>query len=402
MAGLEAFVVHMRHELRNPVNAILGYSQLLLDEADGEALSASGRRDLTQIEAAGRQLSRLIDEILDPVGAPEADIAQYAVRLRHALRTPLTSVQGYAELILEEVEGSPVAEDLHRIHAAAGQLVTLTDAIERLYLLRSGAASLAPGDSPPEAVEAAATLEQASEAGSGGGLVLVIDDQEVNRALLERRLQRQGHRVVLAEGGQQGLELARSLAVDVILLDILMPDLSGYEVLARLKASDALKDIPVLMITALDDPASVIRCIGLGAEDYLAKPFDPLLLRARVSSCLSRKRARDFELAYLRGVAAVTSAATAVEAGDFDPSSLDEVGRRSDALGHLARLFQRMGVEVAARERRLREQVQQLTIAIDHRKKAAQVAEITESDYFRGLQERVRGLSSRRADNNRT
>jgi DNA-binding response OmpR family regulator len=401
MAGLDAFVLHMRHELRNPVNAILGYSQLLLEEADGGGLSEASRRDLTCIEAAGRQLSRLIGEILDPVGSPAADISEYAVRLRHALRTPVTSVQGYAEIILEEVEGAPVAEDLRRIHSAAGNLVNLTDAVEHLYLLRSGTTSPEPGESPPEAAAVAAALEHTRDAISGGGVVLVIDDEETNRTLLARRLERQGHRVILAHGGSHGLALAESTAVDVILLDILMPDLSGYEVLARLKESDVLKEIPVLMITALDDPASVIRCIGLGAEDYLAKPFDPLLLRARVSSCLTKKRARDFEMVYLRGVAAVTSAAAAVEAGNFDPASLDEVGRRPDALGSLARLFRRMGVEVAIREQRLREQVQQLTIQIDERKKAAQVAEITESDYFRGLQERVRGFSSRRSGKDR-
>ncbi len=101
---------------------------------------------------------------------------------------------------------------------------------------------------------------------------------------------------------------------------------------------------------------------------------------------------------YLRGVGTVTSAATAVTSGAFDLTSLDDVGRRPDALGNLARLFQRMGVEVAARERRLREQVAQLTIAIDERKKAAQIAEITDTDYFRDLQGRVQGLSSRRAE----
>ena len=103
-------------------------------------------------------------------------------------------------------------------------------------------------------------------------------------------------------------------------------------------------------------------------------------------------------LVYLRSVEAVTSAATEVEAGAFQPASLDEVGRRPDALGNLARLFQRMAVEVAARERRLREQVARLTIEIDERRKTAQVAEITESDYFRDLQERVKGLALRRAE----
>ena len=157
--------------------------------------------------------------------------------------------------------------------------------------------------------------------------------------------------------------------VDLILLDVLMPGLSGYEVLSRLKADAALREIPVLMISALDQTASVTRCIALGADDYLTKPFDPLVLRARVNSCLRKKWARDFELAYLRGVGKVTAAALAVEAGSFTPESLDDVGERADPLGNLARLFQRMGVEVAARERRLRDQVEQLVIAIDEKTK---------------------------------
>ena len=151
------------------------------------------------------------------------------------------------------------------------------------------------------------------------------------------------------------------------------------------------------MISALDQTASVTRCIALGADDYLTKPFDPLVLRARVNSCLRKKWARDFELAYLRGVGKVTAAALAVEAGSFTPESLDDVGERSDPLGNLARLFQRMGVEVAARERRLRDQVEQLVIAIDEERKAAQVAEITESDYFQKLKARAKALAARKA-----
>ena len=151
-----------------------------------------------------------------------------------------------------------------------------------------------------------------------------------------------GHVVVTAESGEAGLARAAQQDVDLILLDVLMPGLSGYEVLSTLKADATLREIPVLMISALDQTASVTRCIALGADDYLTKPFDPLVLRARVNSCLRKKRARDFELAYLRGVGRVTAAALAVEAGTFTPDTLDEVGARVDALGNLARLFQRM------------------------------------------------------------
>ena len=193
------------------------------------------------------------------------------------------------------------------------------------------------------------------------------------------------------------MAIAARESVDVILLDVWLPGASGYEILARLKSNEASREIPVLVITAVDRPESVARCLALGADDYLPKPFDPVVLGVRVRSCLAKKRARDFDLAYLRGVARVTAAALAVESGTFAAESLDEVAQRPDALGNLARLFRRMAMEVAARQRRLEDQVQQLTIAIDERKKAAQVEEITDSDYFRDLQIRARHFSARRA-----
>jgi len=153
----------------------------------------------------------------------------------------------------------------------------------------------------------------------------------------------------------------------------------------------------VLILTAVEGTESVTRCLALGADDYLAKPFDPAVLGTRVRACLAKKRARDLDLAYLRGVAKVTAAALAVESGTFTPECLDEIAQRPDPLGNLARLFQHMAIEVAARQRRLEEQVQRLTIAIDEKKKAAEVSEITDSDYFRDLQARARHFAARRA-----
>jgi DNA-binding response OmpR family regulator len=193
------------------------------------------------------------------------------------------------------------------------------------------------------------------------------------------------------------LAIAAREPVDVILLDVLLPHMTGYEVLARLKRDETLREIPVLIITAVGDTGSVARCLALGADDYLSKPFDPVVLGARVRACLGKKRARDFDLAYLRGVARVTAAALAVESGQFVPEILDDVVQRTDALGNLARLFRRMGIEVTARQRRLEDQVNQLTIAIDKEKKAAEVDAITESDYFRELKARARHFSARRA-----
>ncbi len=132
------------------------------------------------------------------------------------------------------------------------------------------------------------------------GSMLVVDDVEANRDLLSRRLKRQGHTVAVAENGRQAIELLKKQPFDLILCDIMMPEMNGYEVLEHVKADPALRHIPVIMISALDDMDSVVRCIEMGAEDYLFKPFNPTLLKARINACLEKKRLRDQEQAYLK------------------------------------------------------------------------------------------------------
>ena len=124
--------------------------------------------------------------------------------------------------------------------------------------------------------------------------LLVVDDIEDNRFALTRRLAGQGYLdVTTAADGRQALELLKSKPYDLVLLDIMMPNVNGYEVLAQMKANESLRHVPVIMISAVDDIDSVIRCIELGAEDYLPRPFNPTLLRARVGACLGRKRLYD-------------------------------------------------------------------------------------------------------------
>ncbi len=120
--------------------------------------------------------------------------------------------------------------------------------------------------------------------------ILVVDDNEMNRDMLSRRLTRQGHEVVVAEDGQRALTLIGERAYDLILLDIMMPKMNGYEVLERMKADSNLQNIPVIMISAVDDLDSVVKCIEMGAEDYLFKPFNPVLLKARVDATLEKRR----------------------------------------------------------------------------------------------------------------
>jgi DNA-binding response OmpR family regulator len=224
------------------------------------------------------------------------------------------------------------------------------------------------------------------------GHILVVDDQRTNRLKLSLGLKQQGHTVGEAENGIQALEKLRAEAFDLVLLDIIMPEMDGYQVLEEMKADKVLRDVPVIVISAMDDLDSIVKGIELGAEDYLPKTFDPVMLRARIGACLEKKRLRDQEVDYLRNVARVTDAAAAVETETFDSQTLADVAARSDALGQLARVFSRMASEIYAREQRLKQQVQQLRIELDEARQAQQVAEITESDYFQKLEAKAQDL----------
>ncbi|MGB7952065.1 MAG: response regulator, partial [Candidatus Binatia bacterium] len=172
------------------------------------------------------------------------------------------------------------------------------------------------------------------------GYLLVVDDDETNRKMLSDRLETEGHRVSVAENGRLALELIQKERFDLVLLDILMPEMDGYQVLQTLKSHPTARDIPVIVLSALDEIESAVRCIEMGAEDYLTKPCNPVLLRARIGACLEKKRLRDQEVAYLQDVTRITRAAAAVETGAFEPETLTDVTKRTDELGQLAKVFQ--------------------------------------------------------------
>lgn len=134
------------------------------------------------------------------------------------------------------------------------------------------------------------------------GRVLVVDDNNLSRMMLSRAVREQGHEVELAPDGRYALELLQQEPFDLVLLDVLMPEMDGYQVLEEMMSKPALRHIPVIMVSALEEMESVIRCVELGAQDYLPKPADPLLLRARINASLSKKRLYDMEALYLAQV----------------------------------------------------------------------------------------------------
>ncbi|HWP36662.1 MAG TPA: response regulator [Gemmatimonadales bacterium] len=340
-------VAELRHDLRTPVNHIVGYAEMLLEDSTDPAY-ATCRAALQETLGAARDVLALINATLAPTRATvdrrELDM------LYDSLRQPQHRIQQAIGGLLAAAQtppGATAVDDLRKILAAADRLV--------------------PAPAPPASLASrAASAQPAAPSGAAAAArILVVDDQEDNREVLRRRLEREGYVVDCAEHGRAALARMAERPADLVLLDVMMPEVDGYAVLQELKSAPATRDVPVIMISALDDMPSIVRCIERGAEDFLPKPFDPILLRARISASLEKKRLRDQEKRYLEEVQRVIAAASAVEAGTYRAGTLAEVGGREDALGRLARVFDAMATQVKAREDRLRDQVRELRREID-------------------------------------
>ena len=226
--------------------------------------------DVRKIDDAAHRLRRLLIE------GPEAAVPAAG---RHEVNNALNHLLGYGELLLEEPDAAPLTDALR----------TIVDAARRV---RAHLHEEDPGAPAETAAPAPAEADAAS--------VLIVDDDPINRDLLTRHLTARGHRVLSMEHGQWAIEILETEHVDVILLDLDMPKMDGYETLERLKADARLAAIPVVVVSAADRADVVIRCVRLGAEDYVAKPLDPAVLSARVAAAVAGKRRRDRERAYVR------------------------------------------------------------------------------------------------------
>ena len=320
------YLTTLRHDLRAPIGAIIGYAELLSEDLGGD-LGSEFLEDLHKIRDAGRTLLGMVDDLFDPRAIAEGtlDLANVGSHLRHDLRTPLNHVIGYSEMLVEEAEDGgreQLAADLGRIRESGMRVLQMIDDV--LARAAGGEPQVASADPQTQGLSdvAAHVVEDLEAFGTAvteeeetQGRVLVVDDNEINRDMLARRVRNQGHEVATAAGGEAALEILRADPFDAVLLDIIMPGMNGYEVLHRMKADETLRDIPVIMISALDGVESAVRCIEMGAEDYLPKPFNPTILRARLGACLEKKRLRDREVLHLQRI--------------------EEEQRRSDELLHV-------------------------------------------------------------------
>src|SRR5215475_4250019 len=271
--------------------------------------------DIDRILAATRDLTDRVERLIDAdshatwsIGGSPAGV-QHA--LRHELRTPLNAIKGYGEMLQEDLaslRGTPLQTAVDHLVSAANDLLALFDHMVALSLRKSHPGAIGKKATPSvtcDKPQRSADRDTSSTAVQSG-TILIVDDNEANRDLLSRRLIRDGYCVSIAVGGQAALDALDDADFDLVLLDLMMPDINGLEVLKRMKADVRLRMVPVVMITASAEMDSAIRCIEAGAEDYLPKPFDPVLLRARIGACLEKKRWRDREQDYLRRLEAYT------------------------------------------------------------------------------------------------
>jgi class 3 adenylate cyclase/CheY-like chemotaxis protein len=337
----------VRQELSAPATAIMGYAEMLMDDAV-QAGRVQFTDDLQRILDAGRTLHRLILSLLDPATMHRADdnsdLAEFRRTLRHDLRTPINAIKGYGEMLREDAAGGSTETFIADLDKLLKEATLFLDRIDGLVTFSGGdapppevAARTADGTGSPasivESLIEAVRPVAANEADLRTVIpsrILVVDDNASNRDLLSRRLQRQGHTVLEAEDGARALALVEKEALDLVLLDLMMPGISGYDVLARLKRDPRHRDIPIIMISALSELDSIVRCIEAGADDYLAKPFDPTLLRARVGASLERKRLHDQVVAQ--------AADLARQAADLAAWNKTLEQRVADQLGEIERM----------------------------------------------------------------
>lgn len=370
--GRDAWFANLRHSLRTPLNAIIGFSEMMLEDFEDKDQKEISE-DLKKINIAGKQMLTMVNKILDPdkLNEAELDLNTIGANLHYELRIPLNAALGYSEMLLEDAEVNAQDDflfDLRKIHVAVNRLLAMLNALKipRFQNNKQGLSKEIATDSALiHKVRTTALAFEEEIKNLSQASLLVVDDNELNRNLLAKRLERQNYIVSLAEDGRQALEIVEKGRFDLILLDTVMPEMNGLEVLEQLKSNPKFKNIPVIMISAFDEIDSVVTCIELGAEDYLMKPFNPLVLRARVGTCLEKKRLRDKEIEYLCNVSKLTSAANEIEKGTFDVSVLKEVSQRDDELGSLARVFESMAREVHNREILLETKIKERTIKLD-------------------------------------
>jgi class 3 adenylate cyclase/CheY-like chemotaxis protein len=299
----------LRQEVQAPAMAVTEFLDMIIEDARKLQLTEP-LADLERMRGASVQLNAFVKGIIQNSSSDRKEDETLEIfhrRLRHDLRTPLNAIKGYSELLIEDMEADaehPLRADLEKLKESADQLLGQIDAMAALA--RQGDATpdgdinrAAQLDVVADVLRTIKPVDEVLQEAIKSSAILVVDDNAANRDVLARRLTREGHKVATAVSGAAALDLIAQQDFDIVLLDLIMPGMSGFEVLRRLKADERTSHIPVIVISALDELDTAVRCIESGAEDYLSKPFNPVLLRARVGASLEKKWLRDREKQFI-------------------------------------------------------------------------------------------------------
>jgi phosphoserine phosphatase RsbU/P len=303
-----SLIANLRHDLRTPINAILGYSEMLLEDLSeiSDLNSQNVIKQLNSIQISGKEILSLINQLLNQNNDHNCKtiIEESLLKLKKATHPLINIIIDNCQWLKVNQNNNDFLIDIERIYTSAIRLKDLFIDIEKLDFLTNHNSkenlSHIPVNNFIKVRYPKSSLESLDKKITGH--ILVVDDNENNRDLLFSQLTRQGYTVSMAVNGRQALEMIDKKEYDLILLDLLMPEIDGYQALENIKKNEKKKHIPVIMISALDEMENVIRCIEIGAEDYLPKPFNKVLLRARIGASLEKKILRDREIEYLKKI----------------------------------------------------------------------------------------------------
>lgn len=292
----------LRHELRTYLNHIIGYAEILRTDAleYGRGSYIGG---LDSITSKADKVRRLINFFLDT----DSDYSELSGSedIKKAFFVPLMQIiTDTRRLIVQFKREDPsFVHDGEQILYVANQMLQLVEEevidiqLEELFAQGRDEHSFptvtsARDESPeqlPDFSDFDIDEDFQGEKTKNPGKILLVDDSAASRRLINRHLSALGHSIIEAESGERGLETLKSLTPDIIILDVLMPDMTGYQVLRELKKNDDTSDIPVIMLSAVQNSDSIAQCIKMGAEDYLPKDFEPAILKARIDACIEKR-----------------------------------------------------------------------------------------------------------------
>jgi class 3 adenylate cyclase/CheY-like chemotaxis protein len=301
---------NIKHDLINPINAMIGYSELILDELE-DMKEVVFDNDIRCIHQSSSDILAILQNIFSKnIENADDDIIHVISdeKLHYSVRTPLSSVIGLSELILEDTltmsveEMKDIRESITKINHSGKGLLRLINSLKKYSEL-----------SESELVEMYYTdlyLKESSirnfEFNSSfnlpvkPGRILIVDDEKVNCELIGKILKQSNHRTFTAESGSEATKVLANQPeqIDLILLDLIMPEISGMELLQKIKNDSKTYHIPIIMLSAMDEMETIVECISLGAEDFLMKPVNKVLLKARINNALEKKYFHDKEIKY--------------------------------------------------------------------------------------------------------